>query len=279
MKKFKLSKKCPPIWRRYVTVTLTSLLLTALTITTITNCRLEKALQAVGQFELTLFTYFKKPTLQPACFLQSEGTCLVGAATNARQDQVLCWGPLDSMLCNNSFRSFLSTGCNGRLGNVMMAYATLFYFYRFGFNAMLTPFQFSIMNTTFVTESFVIKEGVQTYPSMPLAINHTFIGQTDDAGDIDYNSFIPQMSLYKYNFSLDVGLFPCPFNLFKPIMGELKLQFQFRPAILESARNAINLSVEHLQKRYAKKNLIYVAVHFRRGDYLSLVHFKATFGQ
>ena len=44
-----------------------------------------------------------------------------------------------------------------------------------------------------------------TFPNMPLNINGTFIGHTDDVGDIDYDNFIPRMDGYRHNMSLDVG--------------------------------------------------------------------------
>ena len=47
--------------------------------------------------------------------------------------------------------------------------------------------------------------GVQTFPHMPIDINDTFVGQTDDADDIDYDNFILSMDDYKHNLSLDVG--------------------------------------------------------------------------
>jgi hypothetical protein len=48
--------------------------------------------------------------------------------------------------------------------------------------------------------------GIQTYPNMPVTVNSTFIGNIDDAGDIDYRNFIPNMALYRHNLSLDVGM-------------------------------------------------------------------------
>ncbi len=47
--------------------------------------------------------------------------------------------------------------------------------------------------------------GFQTFPNMPFELNNTFIGHTDDVGDIDYDNFIPKMEEYKQDMSLDVG--------------------------------------------------------------------------
>jgi hypothetical protein len=47
--------------------------------------------------------------------------------------------------------------------------------------------------------------GVQTYASIPVNLNGTFIGHTDDVGDIDYNDFICKMDEYRLGRRLDVG--------------------------------------------------------------------------
>jgi hypothetical protein len=47
--------------------------------------------------------------------------------------------------------------------------------------------------------------GIQTYASIPVNLNSTFIGHTDDVGDIDYNDFMCKMDAYKLGHRLDVG--------------------------------------------------------------------------
>ncbi|XP_023331495.1 uncharacterized protein LOC111703697 [Eurytemora carolleeae] len=49
---------------------------------------------------------------------QAEG-CLLGTET------LYCTAPRGQLICRPRTRSVLKTNCNGRLGNVMMAYATL----------------------------------------------------------------------------------------------------------------------------------------------------------
>jgi hypothetical protein len=47
--------------------------------------------------------------------------------------------------------------------------------------------------------------GVQTYASIPINLNGTFIGHTDDVGDIDYNDFMGKMDEHRLGRRLDVG--------------------------------------------------------------------------
>ncbi len=47
--------------------------------------------------------------------------------------------------------------------------------------------------------------GVQTYASIPVNLNGTFIGHTDDVGDIDYINFIGKMDEHRLGRRLDVG--------------------------------------------------------------------------
>jgi len=202
----------------------------------------------------------------------TDGICLYGSALNSLNEKVLCSGPMEQLNCNNSIRSIMASNCNGRLGNVMFAYATLFYFhYKMGFNGIIDEWMAFNMNTVF-KDTYAIKEG-NMWQKMAEGWQD-FVGagvaRQDEYGEHYYTPLFEDPDKYMYNMILGVGAYPSPFYLFQEIWPELKKQFQFKDLILESARAALEQSTQPARGNYSGLGLefIYVAVHHRREDYI-----------
>jgi len=196
----------------------------------------------------------------------TDGICLYGSALNSLGEKVLCSGPMEQLNCNNSIRSIMMTPCNGRLGNVMMAYGTMYYFhYKMGLNGILDEWQTLNMNRvfkdTYVIKSGKLKEGWTDFVGDGVVRNDVY-------GDHFYTPLFEDPDKYMYNKLLGIGVYPTPFYLFQEIWPELKKEFQFQDAILESARGALEESTQPARGQYEGKEFIYVAVHHRREDYI-----------
>ncbi|XP_023330085.1 uncharacterized protein LOC111702559 isoform X4 [Eurytemora carolleeae] len=163
------------------------------------------------------------------CLVNQVGGCLLGTKT------LYCTGPSGQLICGPRTSSVLKTECNGRLGNVMMAYATLlenllyicFFQYlskasKYGLTAILTKYQAEMMENAFQSDAYIFKEGI----------------------------------------------YPSPFYLFYTIRDELKNHFQFHNEIQNAAFEAMEQSTVKIREKYNGKKIVKIAVHARRGDYL-----------
>ncbi|XP_023338691.1 uncharacterized protein LOC111709293 isoform X3 [Eurytemora carolleeae] len=194
------------------------------------------------------------------CLVNQAGGCLLGTKT------LYCTGPPGQLICGPKTRSVLMTGCDGRLGNVMMAYATLLYLSKtskYGLSAILTKYQAEMMENSFHPDAYIFKEGVVDAkgPVEGIAVMNEY-------GEYFYDAFLENIDKYEFNKILNVGLYPSPFYLFYKIRDELKNHFQFQEDIQNAAFEAMEQSTLKIREKYAGKKIVKIAVHARRGDYL-----------
>ncbi|XP_023324540.1 galactoside 2-alpha-L-fucosyltransferase 2 isoform X2 [Eurytemora carolleeae] len=194
------------------------------------------------------------------CNIQQGNKCLYGAKSFFS----LCSGPPEQLICKDQISSVLFSDCNGRLGNVMMTYATLLFFSKYGFSALLNEYQENVLNNAFQSDAFSIKKEILKKPP-----THN-VYSINEHGEYIYDEFLENMESKRYNLLLDIGVYPLNFGLFYQIRDELKKHFQFHPEIMKSAKDAINQSTWEIRKNYDDKAIVYVGVHARRGDYLNL---------
>jgi len=160
----------------------------------------------------------------------------------------------------------MMTVCNGRLGNIMMAYATLYYFnQRYGFNGYLNELQANTLHKIFKPPSMNIKKGEIVDASLRFEDVH----ELDGTGRYHYDEMVADVEKYKYNRLLNVGQYPLGFQLFEEVWPDLIQQFQFQDDVKESAETALFQSSEKARELYGGKELVFVALHCRRGDYVN----------
>ncbi|XP_023330093.1 galactoside 2-alpha-L-fucosyltransferase 1 isoform X5 [Eurytemora carolleeae] len=204
------------------------------------------------------------------CLVNQVGGCLLGTKT------LYCTGPSGQLICGPRTSSVLKTECNGRLGNVMMAYATLlenllyicFFQYlskasKYGLTAILTKYQAEMMENAFQSDAYIFKEGIVDAKGPVEGI-----ASMNEYGEYFYDSFLENINKYQFNKILDVGIYPSPFYLFYTIRDELKNHFQFHNEIQNAAFEAMEQSTVKIREKYNGKKIVKIAVHARRGDYL-----------
>ncbi|XP_023330071.1 galactoside 2-alpha-L-fucosyltransferase 1 isoform X2 [Eurytemora carolleeae] len=194
------------------------------------------------------------------CLVNQVGGCLLGTKT------LYCTGPSGQLICGPRTSSVLKTECNGRLGNVMMAYATLLYLSKaskYGLTAILTKYQAEMMENAFQSDAYIFKEGIVDAKGPVEGI-----ASMNEYGEYFYDSFLENINKYQFNKILDVGIYPSPFYLFYTIRDELKNHFQFHNEIQNAAFEAMEQSTVKIREKYNGKKIVKIAVHARRGDYL-----------
>jgi len=192
------------------------------------------------------------------------------------EEELICAGPLNQMNCNNSVRSVMMSNCDGRLGNIMMAYSTLFYFHKkMEYNAILTKKQEKFMGDYFKSDALSLKEGVvkDSVEDRVIFVNTT----SKTFEDSNYPIIFKHHDDYKYNRLLHLGRFPTTFYLFQDIWSELEKELQFKDEIVESSIAAVDLSTESLREKYPNKEFVFIGTHVRRGDYVNNPYYVPEF--
>jgi len=168
------------------------------------------------------------------------------------------------------FSSIVKSDCDGRLGNQLSNYATLWHFKEtYGLQPILNNFQQDILAEVFEPENFMIKPCDLNLAQLQGSSNEDWeIYMTTgimSMPNYDYTTFFANAHRFLENKFLDIGGYPNALDLYKDDLVELQRHLKFKEKYIGAARTALLAALASMDPN---GKYTFVGLHARRTDKL-----------
>lgn len=155
--------------------------------------------------------------------------------------------------------SFVYSDCDGRLGNQISTFASLFIFHKmYGFTPYLHQHQLDLLSRYFQNNTFdLYRENIP---------------KNFDKIQLEYKfDKLKNISLNVYNrLAINIGNYPHSLDLYREHLAEINQQLKLRKEYKDEA----NEILFEIAKNYTGSNLTFIGIHVRRADYQNYMNKK-----